>query len=59
MAKEYLVTAQGYEKTDQYKQTILLYDTFHASSEEQAENNFLEKYEQTHHILNIYSTTGV
>lgn len=58
MEKEYLVTAQGYEKNDPYKQTLLLYDTFNAETEKQAENCFMQKYELTHHIINIYSSIG-
>lgn len=53
--REYLVTAQGYIKTDQDKQTILLHDSFMASDEHFAKQMFNEKFENDYDIINIYS----
>lgn len=54
---EYLVTAQGYENSDHYKQTILLYDSFFVENESSATKAFKEKFEPTHTVMNIYSVT--
>lgn len=59
MLKEYLVTAQGYEKTDQYKQTILLHDTFMAKDDIDAKEMFKIKFEQTYKIIKIFSITDI
>lgn len=59
MLSEYLVTAQGYEKQDSYKQTLILHDTFKASDEHDAKNQFSAKFAFTHNILNIYSAINV
>lgn len=56
---EYLVTGQGYEIKDPYKQTILLYDTFNASSENDAKSQFNIKYSPSHKIINIYSAQNL
>lgn len=52
---EYLVTAQAYEKDDQYKQTFLLHDTFLATDECGAKNAFMDKFQTTHNIVKIFS----
>ena len=55
MLTEYLVTAQGYDKQDSYKQTLILHDTFQAKDEHDARNQFYAKFSFTHKIMNIYS----
>ena len=59
MLTEYLVTAQGYDKQDSYKQTLILHDTFQAKDEHDARNQFNTKFAFTHNILNIYSAINV
>lgn len=59
MLTEYLVTAQGYDKQDAYKQTLILHDTFQAADEHDARNQFSAKFAFTHNILNIYSAINV
>lgn len=59
MIKEYLVTAQGYEKNDQYKQTILLHDTFMAKDDIDAKEMFKTKFENEYKIIKVYSTQDV
>ena len=59
MIEEYLVTGQGYEKNDPYKQTILLYDTFNASNENDAKNQFNIQFSTSHKIINIYSAENL
>lgn len=59
MLKEYIVTAQGYEKIDEYKQTILLHDTFMAKNENDAKELFNQKFENDYNIMKIYSTQDV
>ena len=59
MLSEYLVTAQGYDKQDSYKQTLILHDTFQAADEHDARNQFSAKFSFTHNILNIYSAINV
>jgi hypothetical protein len=59
MLEEYLVTGQGYEKTDTYKQTLILHDTFQASDEHDARNQFNAKFAFTHNVLNIYSAISL
>lgn len=56
---EYLVTAQGYPKNDQYKQTILLHDTFMAKDESHAKELFNTKFEDEHKIVKIYSAQDI
>lgn len=58
-ALEFLVTAQGYEKQDPYKQTILLHDTFDAADQQQAKEMFNTKFAGTHKIMKIYSAVDV
>ena len=53
--KEFLITAQGYCKTDKYKQTMLLHDTFLANSPQDAETMFSKKFDDEYEILKIYS----
>ena len=53
--KEYLVTGQGYIKTDRTKQTLLLHDTIHAIDDSAAESCFMTKFSPTHNIVRIYS----
>jgi hypothetical protein len=57
LIEEYLVTAQGYENNDQYKQTILLHDSFFVENEHNATQAFKDKFEPTHTVMNIYSVT--
>jgi hypothetical protein len=57
--KEYLVTAQGYMKTDPYKQTIILYDTFIATNEQEAKNQFHTKFSCSHNVIKIYSAEDI
>lgn len=52
---EYLVTAQGYPKNDEYKQTILLHDTFMAKNENDAKGLFNQKFKDEYKIMQIYS----
>lgn len=52
---EFLVTAQAYEKNDPYKQTILLHDVFFADDVNQATLLFSKQFQDTHHIMKIYS----
>lgn len=59
MLSEYVVTAQGYEKSDEYKQTILLHDTFMAKNENDAKELFNQKFENDYKIIKIYSTQDV
>lgn len=59
MLKEYLVTAQGYEKSDQYKQTMLLHDTFMAKDDTDAREMFKAKFENEYKIIKVYSTQDV
>ena len=59
MLNEYVVTAQGYEKSDEYKQTILLHDTFMAKNENDAKELFNQKFENDYNIMKIYSTQDV
>jgi hypothetical protein len=56
---EYLVTAQAYDKTDPYKQTFLLHDTFITEDAIDAENAFNAKFEPTHKITRIFSVIDV
>lgn len=56
---EYLVTAQGYYKTDKDKQTILLHDTFIAQSEKDAERLFNDKFNNEYEILRVYSAQNL
>lgn len=56
---EYLVTAQAYEKSDPYKQTFLLHDTFITDDACDAENAFNTKFESTHKITKIFSVIDV
>lgn len=53
--KEYLVTGQGYAKNDQYKQTILLHDSFLTDHEDNARKLFDAKFESDYYIMNVYS----
>jgi hypothetical protein len=56
---EYLVTGQGYELDDRYKQTLLLHDTFFANNEEDAKNLFNKQFSVTHKIINVYSVKNL
>jgi hypothetical protein len=56
---EYLVTGQGYETTDNTKQIILLHDTFFAINEKDAQQAFKSKFENSHKMLKIFSTTNL
>lgn len=56
---EFLVTAQGYEKNDPYKQTILLHDVFSAEDQGQATSLFNKQFQDTHHIMKIYSILDI
>lgn len=56
---EYLVTAQGYENNDEYKQTLLLHDYFLVENENKAKQAFREKFNSTHTIVRIYSATKI
>jgi len=56
---EYLVTAQAYDKNDQYKQTFLLHDTFLAADESGARSAFIDKFHPTHNIVKIFSAIGL
>jgi hypothetical protein len=55
MITEYLVTGQGYEKNDPYKQNTILYDTFDASDDTDAKKQFDFLFSMTHKITKIYS----
>lgn len=57
--KEYLVTGQGYIKTDRDKQTLLLHDIFHAADDTIAESCFMQRFAPTHNIVRIYSIVDV
>ena len=56
---EFLVTGQGYEHNDPYKQTILLHDTFFASDPNEAKNQFSDKFKSTHKIIKIFSSVNL
>lgn len=56
---EYLVTGQGYEISDAYKQTILLHDTFMATDEKNATELFNERFSITHKIIKVYSAENI
>lgn len=55
MSKEWLITGQGYEKTDPSKQTLLLHETLMAACESTAREQFNAIYSTTHDIIRIYS----
>lgn len=59
IVEEYLVTAQGYEKNDEYKQTLLLHDYFLVENENKAKQAFTDKFNPTHTIVRIYSATKI
>ena len=52
---EYLVTGQGYKKTDEYKQTILLHDSFFSDNSDAASTEFNEKFSKDYNLLKIHS----
>lgn len=56
---EYLVTAQGYNINDQYKQTILLHDAYIAEDEDHARREFIHNMSKDYHIMKIYSITNL
>lgn len=57
--QEFLVTGQGYEKNDQYKQTILLHETFFTNTELEAQLAFQQYFEPTHKVMKIYSVIDI
>lgn len=59
MVREFLVTGQGYEKEDRYKQTILLHETFFTHTKKEAELAFQQYFEPTHKIIKIYSVEPI
>lgn len=59
MTTEYLVTGQGYEKNDEYKQTILLHEIFFTETKLEAQLAFHQYFEPTHKIMKIYSVEPV
>lgn len=59
MTTEYLVTGQGYEKNDEYKQTILLHEIFFTATKLEAQLAFHQHFEPTHKIMKIYSVEPV
>lgn len=59
MVKEYLVTGQGYEKNDKYKQTILLHETFFTNTKLEAQLAFHQYFEPTHKVMKIYSVEQI
>lgn len=54
-SKEWLVTAQAYDKLDSHKQTIILHDSFYEHSKDIAIQKFNTKYNSIYNILQIYS----
>lgn len=56
---EFLVTAQAYAKDDEYKQTILLHDTFMVNDKNCAKQEFESKYQNEFNILKIFSITNL
>lgn len=52
---EYLVTGQGYDKTDKYKQTILLHDSFIANNSDDASEKFTAKFSDKYKLIKIFS----
>lgn len=56
---EYLVTGQGYEKNDQYKQTILLHDSFFADNSDDASAQFENKFSNQYVLIKIYSVISL
>lgn len=52
---EYLVTGQGYEKQDKYKQTVLLHDSFFANNSDDASVQFNDTFSKEYELLKIYS----
>ena len=59
MTKEYLVTGQGYEKNDEYKQTFLLHETFFTTTKLEAQLAFQQYFEPTHKVIKIYSVEPI
>jgi hypothetical protein len=57
--KEFLVTAQAYEKNDPYKQTILLHETFFVEDEKEARTLFDNHFRKNFNIMRIYSAIDV
>jgi hypothetical protein len=54
-AIEYLVTGQGYDKSDKYKQTILLHDSFVAEDSDDASEKFTTKFSNKYKLIKIFS----
>jgi len=54
-AIEYLVTGQGYMKTDLYKQSILLHDSFVAENSDDASDQFSKKNDAEYSVIKIFS----
>ncbi len=59
MEKEFLVTAQIYDKFDKTKQTLLIHDSFKTLSSEDAKELFTKKYSIDNNIVRIYSAISV
>jgi hypothetical protein len=59
MEKEFVVTAQIYNKFDKDKQTLLMHDTFKTTSSDDAKDLFKNKYDIDHNIIKIYSAVSV
>jgi hypothetical protein len=59
MEKEFLVTAQVFDKFDKTKQTLLIHDSFKTLSSEDAKELFKKKYSIDHSIIKIYSAISV
>lgn len=59
MSVEFLVTAQGYLKTDNTKQIILLHDVFKANTEQEATDMFKRAFETDYKVLNVYSAVNI
>jgi hypothetical protein len=57
--QEYLVTAQGYQKQDTYKQLMLLHNTYIAIGVDEAMNMFRQEFDVEYTILKIFSVVKI
>jgi hypothetical protein len=57
--KNFNVTAQIYDKFDQFKQTILVNDVIKAVSQDEAKNTFREIHGINNEIVKIYSVIEI
>jgi hypothetical protein len=58
-AIEYLVTGQGYDKKDKWKQTVLLHDSFIADDSDDASEKFTKKFSKNYKLIKIFSVISL